>query len=202
MRSSSSFDEGTATQQRRHVDRFQQRFLGQDHALLGRAADPDAEQPRRTPPGAERLDRGHHPIGHRGGGREVGEAGLVLGPAPLGGHRHGHAVARYQLGMDHGRRIVARVATVAQRVSDHGGAQRIVGVGIGAADAVVHELLQGPSAVDPRPHADLDEGIDHARILADRTTAEGRHAGVDEDLADRIPGGRTGLVGMRRRQAP
>ncbi len=173
----------------RHVDLLEQDLLGHHHALLDRAADPDAEQPRRAPAGAERLHRVDHPVRHGGGGGEVGVAGLVLRAAALGGDRHRHRVPRHHLDVDHRGRVVAGVAPPAERIAHDGGAQRVVGVVVGAAHALVDELLQGPGAGEARPHADLDEGVDGAGVLADGTAPEGRQARVGEDLADGVPGG-------------
>ncbi len=48
-----------------NVDRVHQRLLGQQHRLLRRAADADAQHPRRTPSRAHRRHRLQHPLHNR-----------------------------------------------------------------------------------------------------------------------------------------
>ncbi len=92
-----------------HVDVVHQRFLGEQHGLFCSAADADAEHSRRTPSGAHRRHRGEHPVDDRIARIEHHEFALVLGAAPLGRDRDVDFVARHQLNVDNGGRVVAGV---------------------------------------------------------------------------------------------
>ena len=72
---------------------------------------------------------------------------------------------------------------------------------VGAAHTLVDEFLQAPRGRDPRPHADLDEGVDGACVLADRPPSEGGETGIGQNLPDGIFGRRALLpaVGLGQR---
>ena len=96
--------------------------------------------------------------------------------------------------MHHGRGVVFGVLAAAGRIRQHGGAQRVVRIGIGAAGALIHHLLDRHVAVPLYLHADLDEAGDDTGILTERAMTFGRHAGVDQDLGQGILGGRVDLA--------
>ena len=173
-----------------HVDRLHQRLLGQDHRLFGRAADADAQHARRAPAGAHQWHGVHHPIADRIAGVEHGELGLVLATAAFGRHGDLDMIARHQLDVDHGRRVVAGVHPGEGRIGDDGGAQLVFGVQIGAAHAFVHHFLNGFRGLPGHVHANFYEGHHDAGILADRAVAFGTHAAVGEDLGDGVLRGR------------
>jgi hypothetical protein len=109
-----------------HVDRRHQRFLGQQHGLLGRAANADAQDSRWTPAGTHRRYGLEHPIDDRVRGVERVELGLVFRAAALGGADDFEVVSGDDLIMDDCRRVVARVLARAGRVEQYRGAQLVV----------------------------------------------------------------------------
>src|SRR5690606_24736090 len=171
------------------VDRLHQRFLGQQHRLLGGAADADAEHARRAPAGAHGRHGLEHPVDDGVGGIEHHELALGLRAAALGRDDHVHLVARHDLDVDHGRGVVAGVQALAGRVGQDRGAQLVVRVVVGAAHALVDHVLHAHGRVVPaHVHADLQEHGDDAGVLADRAVAFGAHARVDQDLRHRVLG--------------
>ncbi len=178
----------TALDQFLHVDRFHQRFLGQQHGLVDRAADADAEDAGRAPAGAHGRHGLLHPLDDRVARVEHHRLALVLRAAPLGGDQDLQAVACHQFGVDHRRAVVAGVLAVGGRVGDHRQAQGIGGIQIGAPHPGIDHLLHRHVAVEAAVHADLDKGRDDAGVLTDRAMADGGHPRVDEDLADGILG--------------
>ena len=81
------------------------------------------------------------------------------------------------------------------------GAQRVVGVVVAAAHAFVDGVVQAAGeAVPAHVHADFEEHVDDAGVLADRAVAGGAHLAVGQDLRDRVLGGRAllALVGARQ----
>ncbi|MNS71487.1 hypothetical protein D3C72_1048590 [compost metagenome] len=97
-------------------------------------------------------------------------------------------------------RVVARVLAREQRVVQHGSAQRIVRVQVATAHAFVTEFLQGALGVKAHAHADLQEDVDDAGVLAQRTLAFGAHARIGQDLRHRVARGGAflALVGARQ----
>ena len=67
-----------------HVDGVHEGLLGQDHGLLGGAADADAEHAGRAPAGAHGGDGLEDPVDDGVGGVEHDELGFGLGAAALG----------------------------------------------------------------------------------------------------------------------
>lgn len=71
---------------------------------------------------------------------------------------------------------------------------------VGAAHAFLHHLIHAHRGVIPtHVHADLQEHGYDAGVLADRAMTFGAHARIDQDLRDRILGGRRllAIVGGR-----
>ena len=182
----------TARNQLLNVDGVHQRLLGQQHRLLCRAANANAQHARRAPARAHRRHGFQNPLHNRIRRVEHGELRLGLAAAALGRNRNLARRAGNQLHVHHRRRVVSCVLARAGWVSQHRGTQRVVGVKIRLAHTGVHHLLQahrGRAAVirgKARVHAQLDEGVDDARVLADRPMALGAHAAVDEDLRHRV----------------
>ena len=72
---------------------------------------------------------------------------------------------------------------------------------VAAAHAFVDGVFQAAAkAGQAHIHADLDEHIDDAGVLADRPVAGGAHLGVGQDLRDRILGRSTLLALVSARQ--
>ncbi|OIQ77859.1 hypothetical protein GALL_404420 [mine drainage metagenome] len=179
-----------AGEQGAHVDVVHQGLLGQQHGLLGRAADADAQHAWGTPAGAHGRHGLQHPVHQVVGRVEHGELGLGLRAAALGGHRDVEPVAGNQFHVQHAGGVVARVLALEQRVGENGGAQLVVVVEVALAHALVHGVLQGPGqALEAHIHADLQKHIDDAGVLADGPSAFGAHAAVGEDLRNRVLGG-------------
>ncbi len=173
------------------IDGCEQGFLGQQHGLLRRAADADAEHAGRAPAGAHAGDGLEDPVDDAVAGVEHGEARLVLRAAALGGDAHIDGVAGHHARVDHRRGVVAGVDATGDGRVDHGGAQHVVRVRVGAAHALVDHVLETHVRVPANVHADVDEGHDDAGVLADGSAALGAHARVGEDL-------RHGILGRRR----
>ncbi len=173
-----------------HVDRIHQRQLGELHAVLGRAADTDAEHARRAPAGAHAGNLLHHPFDDIVRRVHHLEARLVLAPAALGGNVDADGPPRDHVDREDAGRIVAGVAAREGRIGEDRGAQRIVGVGIGAADAFIDHVLQRTRGFQPAFLPPPDEDVDDAGILADRPVPFGAHTAVGEDLRDRVFRGR------------
>ncbi len=98
------------------------------------------------------------------------------------------------------RRIVAGVGALAVGIGEHRAAQRVVAVRVGAAHALVHELLEGEPGVPAHVHAGADEHDRDAGVLADGPVALGGHARVDEDLRHGVLRGGRLLALVRRPQ--
>ena len=87
------------------------------------------------------------------------------------------------------------------RVGHDRGAQRVVGVVVAAAHAFVDGVVQAAGEAFPaHVHADLQEHVDDAGVLADRPVAGRAHLAVGQDLRDRVLGRRAllALVGARQ----
>jgi hypothetical protein len=170
-----------------HVDRRHQRLLGHHHGFLGGAADADAEHARRAPARAHGGHRLQHPVDNRIGRIEHRELGLRLRAAALGGDIHRHRGSGHHFHVDHGRRVVLRVAARELRILEHRRAQLVVRVVVGAAHAFVHRVGQRAlDALEAHVDADLQEHVDDARVLAERAVAFGAHARIGQDLRDRV----------------
>ncbi|MCY1220494.1 hypothetical protein D9M72_325090 [compost metagenome] len=189
-----------AGQQLVHIDVFHQRLLGHQHGLFGGAADADAQHPRGAPAGAHRRNGLQHPVHQRIAGVQHGELGLVFRTAALGCDLHVDLVALDKFDVQDTGRVVARVLAREQRIVQHRGAQGVVRVQVAAAHAFVTELLQGAPGVEAHAHADLQEDVDDAGVLAQRTLAFGAHARIRQDLRHRVTRGRAflALVGARQ----
>ena len=144
-----------------------------------------------------------HPIDDGVGGVEHDELGFGLGAAALGRNRHFDRVAANQLDRDDGRSVVFGVGPLAGRIGQDGGAQLVVGVEIGAAHALVDQILQllgllAGGRLKAHVHADLEKDGDDACVLTDGTMSLGAHAAVDQQLGDGVLGrGRLlALVGL------
>ena len=189
---------GTAGAQGRHVDRVEQRLLGEDHGALGRAPHAEPDQPGRAPAGAQRLHRAQNPIRHAVARVEAHEARLVLRPAPLGGDMDVDAVAGHELHVQVGGRVVARVAAGEERgLRHHRGAQRgLLSVSQArrtpsSTRAASGRALSKRTSMPTRMNTLATPGI-----LADGAAPEGRHAGIDQDLPDGVAGRGTLLAAI------
>ena len=133
---------GTALEQLVHVDRVHQRFLREDHRLVGGAADADAEHPGRAPAGAHFGHGLEHPVHDRIRGIQHREHRLVLGAAALRGDRDFDGVSRDELDVHDGRRVVAGVLPREEGIRDDRRPEAILREPVSAAHALVHHLLQ------------------------------------------------------------
>ncbi len=176
----------TARNEIAHIDGIHQRFLGEQHGLLGAAADPDAQHSRRAP---ARAHLGHHfqnPIGHGIGRIQHGEQGFVFGTAALRGDGDLELIARSEFRVDDGGCVVLGVAALECGIRDDGGPQLVVRIQIGAAHPFVDHRLKIEPGVPGHAHAHLDEHHHDAGVLADRPVALCAHARVGENLRDGI----------------
>ena len=181
-----------------HVEVFHQRFLGQQHRLFRGAADADAQHARRAPAGAHGRHGLEHPVDDGIARVEHDHLALVLAAAALGRDGHFHRVARHQFHVDDGRRVVLGVLALELRVGHHRGTQRVVRMQVAAAHAFVDGVLQAAGeAIEPAVHADLEEHVDDAGVLADGAMPHRAHLAVGEDLRDRVLGRGAALALVR-----
>ena len=179
--------DGPAGNQVLNVDRVHQRLFGQQHCLLRRAANADAQHARRTPSRAHRGNGLQHPLHHGVGRVQHGKLALGLRAAALGRHRHVHRRPAHQLHVHHRRRVVFGILPRPRRIGLDGGPQLVVGVQIRAPHAFIRHLLQVELLFSGRSfkahiHAHLHKDIHDARVLADGPVALETHAAVDQDL--------------------
>ena len=187
----------TAGLQLVHVDRIHQDLLRHQHGLLGGAADAYAQHAGRAPAGAHRRNGLHDPVDQAVARVEHHELALVLAAAALGRDLHVHRVARHHRHVDDRRRVVLGVLALELRVGHDAGAQGVVGVQIAAAHALVDRVLEAAvEALEAHVHADLQEDVDDAGVLADRPPALGTHLRIGQDLRDRVLGRRALLAGV------
>ena len=179
------------------VDRIHHAPLGDQHRLLGRAADAERQDPGRTPVRAHGRHHGEHPVDDVVVGQQHRELRLVLRAAAFRRDDHFHGIAEDELDMHHRRRIVAGALPRTIRVGQDRGTQLVVRVHVSATHAFVDHLLQAQLGVPTHPHADADEGNRDTRVLTDRSVPLGAHARVDEDLRHRVLGGGR-LLGLVR----
>ena len=190
-----------ALQQLIHVDVIHQRLLGHQHRSLSGAADADAEHARRAPAGAHQRHGLQHPVDQRVGRVQHHELGLVLRSAAFRSDLHIHRVAGHQFHVHHRGRVVLRVLALELGIGDDRCAQFVVRVVIAAAHAFIDRIFdRALEAFKAYVHADLQEDIHDAGVLADRTLALGAHARVGQDLRDRILRRRAllALIGARQ----
>ena len=187
------------------VDRIEQRQLGQQHRLFGRAAYAYAQRARRAPARAHTRQLRNHPVGNAVAGLERREPRLHIAAAALGDDQHFEHIACDDLALHDGGRVVARIAPQSQRVGHHGRAQRIDRVGVAAAHAFVGDFLQAKGrravvAIELHAAAQAHEHLAHARVLAKGPPAQSREPAVDQQLLDRGARGRMRLALLRAAQ--
>ncbi len=184
-----------------HVDRIHQALLRQLHAMLRRATDPDAQHPRGAPARAHRGNLFDHPVDDIVARVHHLELGLVLAAAALGRDVDLDPVPRDHFDRQDAGRVVARVAAGEGGIGKDRGAQLVVGMVVGAAHALIDDLLQRLRAVETAVLSPFDEHVDDSGVLAQRAMAFGAHAAVGQDLRDSILRRRTllGLVGFAER---
>ncbi len=178
-----------------HVEVFHQAFLGQQHGFFSGAANADAQHARWAPARTHGRHGLEHPVDDVVAGVHHDHLGLVLRAAALGSHGHIQLVARHDLHIDDGRRVVLGVLAGELRVGHHRGTQGVVGVVVATAHAFVDGVFEAHREVFPLDiHAHLQEHVDDAGVLADGTLAGRAHLGVGQDLGHRILGRRALLA--------
>jgi hypothetical protein len=81
------------------------------------------------------------------------------------------------------------------RVRHDGRAQHVVGIVVAPAHAFVDRVFQAAGeAIELHVHADFEEHVDDAGVLADRAVAIGAHLAVGQDLRNRVFGRRALLA--------
>ena len=176
-------------------------LLGEEHGFFCGAADADAEHAGRAPSGAHGGDGFEHPLDDGVGGVEHDEFAFGFGASALGGDGDVDFVAFDEFDVDDGGGVVFGVLAGAGGVGEERGAELVVGIEIGAADAFVDHFLEveggllAVGAFEADVHADFDEDVDDAGVLADGAMALGAHAAVDEDLRHGVFGG-VGLLAL------
>ena len=101
---------------------------------------------------------------------------LFSQPPPLAATVHVDRVARHQLMWITAGVLSLVFLRVELRVGDDRGAQHVVRVQVGAAHAFVDGVLErAGEALEAHVHADLQEHVDDAGVLADRAMALGAH---------------------------
>ena len=147
------------------ADVARQRLFGEEGAGIKAAADAHAHVDGRAGAGARQAHRVRDRLQNafralRGG--EHAEPAHVLAAEPLGQKGDAHAIARNELGVQMGGRVVGSVHA-GERIADALAEQPVA---VSAAYAVVHRFRKGHAReADVLP--ELDEHYRHARILAD-----------------------------------
>ena len=184
-----------------HVDVVHQRLLGHQHRLFCSAAYANPQHARRAPASAHGGHGFQHPVDHRVAGVEHVQLALVLAAAALGRDGDFHFVARHDFGDDHRRRVVLGVLALELWVVNDAGTQRVVRVVVALTHALVDGVVQAAvKAFETHIHADFQEHIDDAGVLANRAVTGRAHLAVGQDLRDGVLGGRAllGFVGARQ----
>ena len=177
---------GAALLQIVNIDRLQQGLLRQQHRFFRSAADTDAEHARGTPAGTHLRHHFQYPVDHRVRRIQHREFRLGLAATALGGNVNFYRIARNDLVMHDARGIVAGVLTLAIGVLQDGCPQHVVGVLIGAANALVAHVGHRHIRVPLHLHTHAQEHGNDAGILADGPAAHCAHARIDQNLCYRI----------------
>ena len=184
-----------------HVNVFHQRLLGHQHCFFSRAANAYAQHARWAPASAHGGHGFEHPVNDRVAGVEHDQFRFVLRTAAFGCDGDIQLVARDDLNIDDRRRVVFGVFAVKLWVAHDGGTQRVVRVVVALAHAFVDGVVyRARKTIKPYIHANFEEHVDDARVLANRAVARRTHAAVGQNLRDRVFGGRAFLSLIRSRQ--
>ena len=119
-----------------NVDGLHQGFFGQQHGLLGGAANADAENSGGTPACAHRGDSLEHPVDDGVGRIQHDEFRLGLGASAFGGDDDFDRVAGNDRHVDDGGRVVIGVRAFAGGIGEYAGAQLVVLMQVGAANTL------------------------------------------------------------------
>ena len=179
----------TARAQFVDINRIHQRFFCQHCSFLGGTTDADAQHSRRAPACAHGRNCFHYPIHNAVAWVQHYQLRFVLGTTALGSHLEFHGVTRYQPRVYYCRCVVFGVLAGAGRVTQYRCAQHVVGMQVGAAYTFIDHVLQPHVAFPAHVHAYIDEHGDNASVLTNGPVAFGAHAGVDQYLRHRVPGG-------------
>ncbi len=184
-----------------HVQIVHQTFFGHQRGFFGGAANTNTQHAGRTPARAHGGHGFEHPVDHRVAGVEHDQLALVLAAAAFGRHGDFQFVARHQFGEDHGGRVVLGVFAQELGVGHHAGAQGIARVLVGAAHAFVDGVIQtAAKALPAHIHADFEEDVDDAGVLAHGPVPGRAHLAIGQNLRNRVFGGRALLAGVGARQ--
>src|SRR3984885_5247542 len=170
------------------VDGFHQRFLRQQHGLLGAAADAHSQHAGRTPACTHVGHHLEHPVGHRVRWVQHGEQGLVFRAPAFRSHGDLDLVSRRELDVDDRRRVVAGIGSLERRIGHDGGAQLVAGIEVGATHTFVDHGFNGLRCLPAHAHAHFHEHHHDAGVLADRPVTLRAHARIGENLRDGIAG--------------
>ena len=180
-----------------HVQVVHQAFFGHEHRFLRGATNADAEHARRTPARTHGGHRFKHPVNHRVTGVEHDHLALVFRAAAFGRDGDFHRVARNNFGEDDGRCVVFGVFAQELGVCHHAGTQGVGRVVVAATHTFVDGVVQAAGEAAPAHiHADFEEHIDDARVLANRAVADRAHLAVGQNLRNRVFGCRALLAGI------
>ena len=175
------------------VHRAQQSLLGQQRGLVKRAAHAYADHDWRAGVRAGFFHDLHHKILHAlqtVGRLEHLDLAHVFAAEALGSDGDLHLITRYELIIDHGRRIVAGVDAV-KRIAYDGLAEITVTVSL--TDAFVDGFFNRAFDVDFLTN--VDEHARHARILTDRYIVLVGDLVVFDDLIENALRDGEGLAG-------
>ena len=175
-----------------HVQVFHQAFFGQQHGFFGCAAHTNAQHARRTPARAHFRHGFEHPVHQVVAGVHHDDFGLVLAAAAFGRDGDIQLVARDDLHVDDGGGVVLGVFAGKQRVGHNRGPQGVVRVQVAPAHAFVDGVFQAlvsGETFKTHVHADFQEDVHDAGVLANRAVAKGGHFGVGQNLRHGIFGG-------------
>ena len=125
---------------------------------------------------------------------EIQPFARYLRTAALGGDVHLDRIAGHDFVMNHAGGIVVGVFARAVGIVEDRCAQDVIGMQVGAANALVANVGQRHVGLPLHVHADAQEYGDDAGILANRAMAHRAHARIDQDLRDGVARGRVLLA--------
>ena len=154
--------------------------------MFCRAANTNAQHPRRAPARAHGGKLFDHPVDDIIAGVHHLELGLVLAAATLGSNVNTDRIARHHLNRQHAWGVVASVATSEGRISQYRGTQLVFRIVIRLTHTFIDHFLQAAIRIKAAVHAPLHEHVHDAGILTDRAMPLCAHAAVGQDLRNCI----------------
>ena len=184
-----------------HVEVVHQTFFGHQHSFFCCTANANAQHARWAPAGTHGGHGFQNPVDDAVAGVQHDHLGFVLTATAFGGHGNVQLIAWHNLREDDSGGVVLRILAGELWVRDHRGTQHVFGVVVTAANTFVDGVFQTACEVlKLHVHADLQEHIDDAGVLANGAVANGAHFAVGQNLRDGVFGRRALLAVIRTGQ--